>query len=211
MRRLVLLLFLIVLAVAGWRFRDTLLHVVQDLRGDADASAVATPELAAAADRKLERLASGEVGIVALSGLELQSLLEYRYVQLLPAFVESPEITIARGRLRVTGRVPTGQLPELRGVPSLASFLPDTTELTVAGQLFPLDDGRVGLGVEEVSTGRIPLPRRFVPELLKQIGRVDEPGLPDDALALPLPEAVSTAYVRGDSLYLRGRPRTGND
>jgi hypothetical protein len=35
---------------------------------------------------------------------------------------------------------------------------------------------------------------------LRKLGRNDEPGLPDDALAIPLPPGADAAYVRGDSL-----------
>jgi hypothetical protein len=209
MRRIVLLLFCVVLAVAAYRFRDPLLALVA-ARTDQPAGEQASPELADSADRKLAALANGERDVVAFSGAELQSLLEFRHTQALPAFVDSPSIEIRRGRLRVGGRVPVENLPNVRGIGEAAAFLPDTAELAVTGQFLPLGDGRVALGIDDVSTGRIPLPRRLLPGLLRQLGREDEPGLPSDALPLALPPGARDAYLRGDSLYLRGAGRASN-
>jgi hypothetical protein len=210
MRRIVLLLFCVVLAVAAYRFRDPLLALLADARADRHAGEQASPELADSADRKLAALANGEREVVALSGAELQSLLEFRYTQVLPAFVDSPSIEIRRGRIRVGGRVPVENLPSVRGIGEAAAFLPDTAELAVTGQFLPLGDGRVALGIDDVSSGRIPLPRRLLPGLLRQLGREDEPGLPSDALPLPLPPGARDAYLRGDSLYRRGVGRASN-
>jgi hypothetical protein len=203
MRTIVFILFVLVVALAAWRFQEPLRNALANVRGDRGRAAEASPELAAAADRKLDALASGETRLIALGGPELQSLLQYQYAQVLPAFVDSPRVDIRRGRLRVRGRVAVENLPRIGGIGDAASFLPDTAELAVTGQFMPLGDGRVALGIDEVSTGMIPLPRRFLPGLLRQLGRRDEPGLPEDALALPLPSGASTAYLRGDSLYLR--------
>jgi hypothetical protein len=203
MKRIVLLLFLTVLGLAVWRFHDPLRAAIDGWR-DARTTRVATsPELAAGANLKLSELASGQRDIIALSEAELQSLLEYHHIQLLPAFVDSPRIEIRRDRLRLVGRVPVERLPRVRGIGNLAGILPDTAELAVTGQLFPFGEGRVAFGIDDVSTSRISLPRSLLGPLLVQLGRVDEPGLPADALALPLPPGVGAAYVRGDSLYLR--------
>jgi hypothetical protein len=88
----------------------------------------------------------------------------------------------------------------------VAALLPDTTEVTVRGQLLPLDGGRVAFAIDEVTAAHIPLPRRIVPAALERLGRRDEPGLPRDALALPLPPGAAGAYVRADSLVLLARP-----
>jgi hypothetical protein len=203
MKRIVLALFLAVVGLAAWQFRGPLLSAILEWRSGRVAAEPPTPELAAAADGKLAALAGGEREIIALSGTELQSLLMFQYAQVLPAFVDSPRIEIRNDRLRVRGRVSVDRLSAIRELGNAARFLPDTTELAVAGQLLPLGDGRIALGIDEISASRIPLPRRIVPSVLRQLGRVDEPGLPEDALALPLPNGATTAYLRGDSLYLR--------
>jgi hypothetical protein len=206
MRSIVLVLFLAVVLVAGWRFRDQLAEL---LRRDAAVTAVATPELAASAALKIEQLADGRQQRIALSQSEVQSLLVFRYRQALPAFVDSPRIELRGDRMRVRGRIPVEQLPRVDGIGDAASFLPDTADLAVTGRFLPLGAGRVAFGVDEISTARVPLPGRLVPGLLRQVGRTDEPGLPDDAIALTLPDGAGAAYVRRDSLIIIGRSADG--
>jgi hypothetical protein len=103
------------------------------------------------------------------------------------------------------------RLPQLSELGEAAAFLPDTTEVGVTGQLLPLRAGRVALAVDQVRAARIPLPKRLVPGALRKLGRKAEPGLPADALALPLPPGVDAAYVRGDSLVFLKNGRTSKN
>jgi hypothetical protein len=204
MKVIVLILLIAVLAVAGLRFAGPLGNVLQGLRGT-DAGFESTPELADAAERKLECLSSGECGEAALSGPELQSLLDYRYTQVMPAFIDSTRIELSDDRLRVRGRIASERLPTVRGIGNPSAVLPDTADVSVTGHLVPLANGRVGFVIDEVHASRIPLPSRMVPGILRGIGRTEEPGLPDNALGVPLPFGATSAVVRGDSIYLRGR------
>jgi hypothetical protein len=166
----------------------------------------ASPALAESADAKLQILKSGAATSIALHANELQSLLQYRFLQLLPAFVDSPQIDLAEDRIHVRARVPVERLPTISDLGEAASFLPDTAEIGLTGTLLPLDSGRVALAIDEVRAARIPLPQRLVPRALQRLGRRDEPGLPPAALALPLPPGAAAAYVRGDSLVLLAQP-----
>lgn len=195
-----LVLVLLVLAVAWW-FRHDLAEVWRSAGGDT-AEVAPSPELADRADGKLEDLASGRNGRAVLSEVEIQSLLEYRYRDLFPSFVHAPQVSIESGRLRLEARVPTSDLGPLPGIEHAQTLLPDTAEVSVLASVLPLDAGRVALAIEEVTAARIPVPSRIVPGLLERIGRVPEPTLPEDALALRLPPGAHTAYVRGDSLFL---------
>ncbi|MGH7551881.1 MAG: hypothetical protein ACREMQ_02510 [Longimicrobiales bacterium] len=213
------LVVLAALLVAGWIYRDPIRSIWHRARVEVEpriATPLAmppapetSPELADEADRKLSGLAGGTRGHVALAEVEVQSLLRYRYAQLLPAFVDSLRIEFDGSRIRLRGRLPVDKLPRLG---EAAALLPDTTEVTVTGQILPLEDGRIALAVDEVTAANIPLPRRFVPGALTRLGRRDEPGLPVDAVALPLPPGVGAAYVRNDSLVLLSRTaqRTSN-
>ena len=102
-------------------------------------------------------------------------------------------------------RVPVDRLPSISEIGDAAAFLPDTAEVALTGRLLPLDEGRVALSIQEVKAARIPLPQRLVPRALQRLGRRDEPGLPRNALALPLPKGASSAYLDSDSLVLIGR------
>lgn len=210
LRGVVALILLLVVAVVGFLNRDRLLELWTDVRGLAETPAVQpSPELAAQAQSRLDSLENGELRAAALTEVELQSLLRYRYATLLPAFVDSPSVELDDGRLRITGRVPIDRLPDVEGLSQAAALLPDTTHVAVTGQLLPLGSGRVALAVDEVSVSRIPLPDRMVGAVLSRLGRRDEAGLPADALALPLPAGATNAYVRGDSLVLVGRDAAG--
>jgi hypothetical protein len=204
------LLFLVLLVGGGyllWTERDRVLTLV----GRDQAIASAEPErpsegLAEMAAAKLENLKNGHVESVSFNQLELQSLLQFKFVQLLPAFVDSPQVELKNDRINVKAWVPVENLPSLSELGDAAGFLPDTTEVSMSGHLLPLDSGRVALAIDQVRAARIPLPKRLVPRALQRLGRKDERGLPKDALAVPLPAGAVAAYVHGDSLVLMGRP-----
>jgi hypothetical protein len=210
MRRVVALVVLVTLLAGAWLYRERLRTAWHDIRGIRDSTLVATPELAEAASAKIEGLRDGDSQRVALSQVELQSLLLYQYQGVLPAFLYSPEVELREDRMRLRVRVPIDNLPFVDGIGEAAAFLPDTTELTITGRLLPLDTGRVAFAVDDVAAQRFPLPRRLVPGALERLGRRDEPGLPADAMALPLPPGVAAAYVRRDSLILLARPPAPN-
>lgn len=210
LRRLVLLVVLVLIAGAAWLFRDRLLVLWNDLRGMA-AVEEPVPSLAIAerAQEKLTALANGDSTRVALAGIEVQSLLEFRYRELLPAFVDSARVEIRGDRMSLHVSLPTDRLPRIEELEEVLGFLPDTTPVTVRGALLPLDSGRVALAIDEVRAARIPLPGRILPGALERLGRRDEPGLPPDALAVPLPPGAAAAYVRRDSLVLLARRSNG--
>lgn len=202
------LVLAVVIAVFAFLYRDRLKAAWEGLRGEeAVVVNVVSQDLADQASLKLEELAGGERDIIALSEIELQSLLTYKYRELLPAFVDSPTVELNGDRIRVKGRVPVDRLPQVSELGQAASFLPDTTELEVSGTLLPLNGRRVALAVEQVKAARIPLPQRLVSGALNQLGRVDETGLPADAIALRLPPGADAAYVRGDSIFFMSRNR----
>ena len=201
LKSIVGLALVLVLAVFLFLNRDRISGAWSDLRGGKEETQLGpSPELADIADEKLAGLKSGETSSVALSENELQSLLQYKYKQLLPAFVDSPRVELDNGKIIVQARVPVERLPQLSELGEAAAFLPDTTEVGVTGQLLPLRAGRVALAVDQVRAARIPLPKRLVSGALRKLGRKEERGLPADALAVPLPPGADAAYVRGDSL-----------
>lgn len=209
-KRLVVLTVLVVLLGAAWLFRDRLRLAWNDIRGLGESALVATPELADRAQEKIEALRDGSTARVALSAVELESLVLYRYQGALPGFLGTPRIELQDDRLRLRARLPVDKLPNVEALGEAAAFLPDTTDLTVSGRLLPLDTVRIALAVDDVTAQRIPLPARLVPGALERIGRRDEAGLPPNAIALPLPPGVAAAYIRSDSLVLLARPRAGN-
>ena len=198
------LLLLIVVAGLAWTQRARLLSWFGD-EAQAETKMLPSPELARIAEAKLDDLNEGRASSISLRAVELESLLRYRYIQLLPAFVDSPQLVLNNGTIEVKARVPVDRLPAVSELGEAASFLPDTTELGLRARLQPLDKGRIALSIERVSAAGIPLPDRLVPNALKQLGRKNEPGLARNAVALPLPPGVTAAYVSADSLVLTGQ------
>ena len=203
MRRIAMLVVLLALLVGAWLFRDRLIGMWQSLRSE-DVPQNVSPELADRAEQKLAALTGEDAPArVTLTSSELQSLVTYRMAESLPAFILDPVVTVEDGEMRVHARVPTDEVAGMRslgGTEEILSMLPDTTEVVAKGHLIPLGDGRVALSVDEVTAASIPLPARVIPRILASIGRRDEPNLPEDALAVRLPDGVSNVFADGDSI-----------
>ncbi|HEX2168094.1 MAG TPA: hypothetical protein VHG09_12750 [Longimicrobiales bacterium] len=207
LRRAIALLMVLLLLAGAWMFRDRIRTAWNDWRGTEEEVLEPSAELAAGAEARLDSLRAGTATSVSLSAIELESLLLHTYRGVLPAFLDSPQVSLDGDQLQLRARVPIDKLPRVDGFGEAAAFLPDTTELAVSGKLIPLDSGRIGFGIDDVSAARVPLPERFIAGALTRLGRRDEAGLPDDAIAVPLPAGAAAAYIRGDSLVLLARPR----
>jgi hypothetical protein len=201
LRRLVSLVLLVAIVAAIWYFRADIMAKWRQFRGETPA-AVSPEEAARSANAKMAALESANPPArTALSEPELQALLRSRFAPALPAWLDSTRIRLEGDRIRLSGRVPLDHLPQVRDLGQVAGLLPDTSEVAVTGQVIPLSRGRVALAVDQVTAAHIPLPRRLIPDVL---GRMKKPGdtTPSDALSLPLPRTISSAYVRNDSLIL---------
>jgi hypothetical protein len=191
------LLLLLVVGVAAWMFRDTLLG---RWAGEAQYSEV-SEEAALSAEAKLERLRTrGDT--VRLSEVELASLLRFRVADRYPDLLQNPSAGMAGDTLRVGARFPTERLPELQELERVRPFFPDTTRIDVAGRLRERGPGRAALEIDEVAVAGIPIPQRYYPSVLERLGRRDEPGLPANAMAFGLPEGVGSARVENGYLVL---------
>lgn len=195
--------------VVGWLNRDQIERVWRSVRVEVDAPAsdsAVSPEAAERAQDKLTALETGRDDRVALGEDELQSLIQYRYSQMLPIFTDTPRITLEDSVIRLRARLPVDKLPRVNELGQIAALLPDTTEIAVTGAVLPLGRGRVALAVEQMSAADIPLPRQMVPAVLRQLGRKDQPGVPENAVGVPLPPGAGGAYIERDSLVLLARP-----
>ncbi|HUF67098.1 MAG TPA: hypothetical protein VMM79_00505 [Longimicrobiales bacterium] len=133
---------------------------------------------------------------------ELQSLLEFRYRQMIPDYVHSPRITLEQDKIAIALRLPADRLPRIGELGQMLALLPDTTDIEILGTLLPSDEGHVAFTVDAITAHRIPIPARLVPTVLDMFGREDVPGLPADALRIPLPVGARSAYIRADSLVI---------
>jgi hypothetical protein len=153
---------------------------------------------------RFEAFRRGEVGEqLALSASEIESVVRYSVPGIIPEGIGDPRIRMADGVVTLTARVAIETFPRMPDLSAVLGFLPDTVEVSFEGTLSPLDDERWdALVVHEVQAGFIPLPDRVIPQILEALGREYVGGLPDDAIAIPLPDGIKSAYILRDSLVL---------
>lgn len=213
-RRLIGLATLILVAYAGFRWGPMIFPRLERALGLGGGGAGViesrgddvTPEVAEAALDRFEAFRrDGQAQRMALGGPELSALVRYAIPGLVPEGVSDIVISLRDGRVRVGARVALDAFPRLPQLREVVGILPDTVLLDLEGALVPLDQSFMALLVERVEASRIPLPRRMVGEVLGALGRQGPPSLPQDALAVPIPDGVRSVYVLGDSLILERR------
>jgi hypothetical protein len=197
-----LLVVLAALAAAGWYFRDRIPWPWKPKHEEP----VAVSEAAArSAEEKLDRLRRGR-DTVHLSEIELTSLLRYRVQgQLADGALKQPEVHLSGDTVRLSARLSVDRLPDVPELRRVRSFLPDTADVDVRGRLRTVSNGRVALQVTKASFARFPIPHEWEGQLLKRLGKRDEPGMAQDEFPIRLPPGVSGARVEGGQLVLSPR------
>jgi len=208
----VTLLLLLGAAYAGWRWGGLVFPQIQERLGSPEVVRPAdepgpSPEVA---DSVLERVqllqGSGEGDIVALAGREITSVLRYSVPGLVPKGVRDPEVSFKEGRAHLRAKVALDAFPELPDLGAVMDLLPDTVTVELEASLLAFGSQTAALVVHRIDANRIPLPRRVIPDILRALGRRDQPGLPPEALLVPLPAGVISAYIHSDSLFLSYDP-----
>jgi len=205
--RAVILLLLVVAAYAGWRWGPQFFPRVQvwvgQLVAEKDESLPASAALADSVVAQVQELRrGGSPGRMAFGDRELTSVLQYSVPGLIPDGVTAPEVSLGEDRVRLGAQVALGAFPDLPDLGPILGILPDTLDVVLEASVLPFGPGRAALMVHGLEASRIPLPRRLIPEILTAMGRTAEPGLPPEAILVPLPSGVAAAYILGDSLIL---------
>jgi hypothetical protein len=207
-RRVVLALALVVAAYAGFRWGPAVFPRVEALLGIGSRTAeTAEPqpsaELADAALDRFERFRAGEGGErLALGSTELTSVVRYSLPGLLPPGVSEPEVRLREGKVHVSARVAVESFPRLPELGQVVGLLPDTLLMSLRGSLVPLDQAHLALVVDRVEAAHIPVPARMMSQVLDGLRGTRAPGVPRDALAVPLPDGLASVFVERDSLVL---------
>lgn len=217
--RIVTVVALLVAVVVGWRYApDDWRQRVDDLRaqvveiagdvtdganGGAEESA-ATPALAEATLDRVERFRAGSApdDELTLGADEVSSVVRYAFPGILPQGLTDPSVSMRDGRITLSARVARDAFPEIPSLEDVVGLLPDTVPIRMAGSLGPRDRSSATLYVDDVQAARVPLPDRFIPEILRALGREDRDGLPPHAMVVPLPQGLQAVWVRRDSLVL---------
>jgi hypothetical protein len=205
--KILILVGLVAAAYAGWRWGALVFPKIHELLGLSEVEEVAgpypTPELADSVMILVQQYRRGEDRApLALGGNELTSVLQHSLPGFVPDGIMTPEVTLRDGRVNVKARVSLQDFPELPDLGPIIGILPDTLDVGFQGSLTPFDEGRAALLIHRVEAARIPLPRRLIPEILAAMGRRDAPGLPSEAVLVPLPSGLGSAYILADSLIL---------
>lgn len=201
----------LIAAFAGWRWGDRVFPRVESWIGveaEAEARSDVTPDVAQRAVEKVDALREREEpSELALGGDEVASVLRYAAPGVLPAGVAPPEIELADGGMTVSTRVAVDAFPPVPELERVLGILPDTVPVRIDGSLMPFGDEGAALVVHRIRVSGLPLPRRLTPRVLELLGRRSEPGLPPEAMTVPLPRGLRTAYIHSDSLILVAAPR----
>jgi hypothetical protein len=199
--------FLFAATLAGWRWGPAVFPRVGSWFTEEEASVevLPSPELADTALDRFERFRLGESGDqLILSAAEVVSVIRYSAPGMVPGGVSNPIVEFRDGVVSLSAGIAVQAFPGLPTLDGILGFLPDTVSIAVEGALSPLDDGGVALVVHGVRASFIPvpLPDEMTPRILTALGRRHIAGLPEDALAFPLPDGVRSAHVLRDRLIL---------
>ncbi len=197
-------------AFAGWRWGPAVFPQVerwfaQFAQGEGTVEILPSPELAEAVLDRFERFRRGDGGNqLSLSANEVASVIRYSAPGMVPGGVSATAVEFQDGLVTLTARIAVVAFPGLPALDGILGFLPDTVSISVEGALAPLDQDGVALVVHGVRASFIPvpLPEGMTPRILTALGRRATAGLPEDALAFPLPDGVGSAHVLRDRLIL---------
>jgi hypothetical protein len=194
-------------AYAGFRWGGDVFPTVERWMGrdSIDVSAPEpSPSLAQSTLQRVEAFQNGGFGEprLLLGGAEVSSVVRYSLPGLLPEGVSEPTVTFRGDDLLLSARVAVASFPDMPALAEVLGLLPDTVNIEMRGALIPFAPRLTALHVERVEASRIPLPARMVPGILNALGRREREGLPSDAMAIPLPNGITSAYVENDHLIL---------
>ncbi len=213
-KRGVFLIILLGAAYAGFRWGPAVFPGLERMifmeADDRGSGAGPSPELADATLDRFEAFRQGTTGDrLALSSDELTSVIRYSLPGILPPGVHDASVELSDGRANVSARLAVRDFPELPDVDAVVGLLPDTVLIELRGELEPYDQAHLALVVDRVRAARIPLPNRMVSEVLAGLAGERRPGLQDDALAVPLPDGLSSVVIEGDSLIMTAKRAEG--
>jgi hypothetical protein len=171
-----------------------------DRADDSAYAAAISPEAAAAAEEKLRRLGAGEE--VRLTDSEVNSLFRYRPEVWSLGGMKSPMVRMRGDTLWLSGAVDPEYLPPHPALDAVRMILPDTVRVDLAGTVAPFNERNAAVEVGSVEIAGMPFPARYFPEIIARLGFPEQPGLPERAVALPLPAGIRSARVADGELIL---------
>jgi hypothetical protein len=204
--KIVAVVALVVAAYAGWIWGPLVFPRIQDWMGmsppDVAAGPAPSAELADSVLSRVQAFPGGVDGEIALSGREVTSVIRYSVPGLIPSGIRDPEVTFQDGHVFLSAEVILASFPNLPDLGPILGMLPDTLHVEMEASLMPYGAEESALLIHGLEASRIPIPRRLIPEILRAMGRTDRPGLPPEAMAVPLPASLGAVYILADSLII---------
>ena len=163
----------------------------------------------AVATRALEgyrAVLGGEADRWILTAEEVEGLLRTEAGDRLPVGSADVGVRLVDGEARIDLQVAFELLPELVELERVRGVLPDRIPLTLRGTLLTLDETEAVLVVRRVDAVGVPIPRALFPAALGPLGSDRRAELPPEALPVPLPTGIGSAYIDGDRLVLLESP-----
>lgn len=198
-------------AYAGWKWGPAVFPQVEAWLGDQRADSVVeapvvaepTPAIAEATLDRVQALRNAGAGErLELEAVELSSVLRHTLPGIIPPGIGQPTVELDGESVWISARVQTAAIPNLPAFDDIVGFLPDTVDMRLRGTVLPFGDGWAAVQVERIDAERIPLPSRLIPGILEALGRRPREGLPERALAVPLPSGLERVFVEGSRMVL---------
>ena len=204
--KLLFAIFVLLLLVAGWLYRDRLGDMGRaawrEFRGEAPAAAAVvagspSAQNLASAQRKIGQLEAGRADSVVLTAGEAASLIRNGLDRHAGAFFDSMAVRLLDGRISVDAVIRTGRLPsEVLG--PFASAVREREPIRAEGNLRVLEPGLAGWDVQRMQFRDIPLPKDAIPRLLDRVS--GDSGMRE--VPVRLPRGVADLQVRSGGLTL---------
>lgn len=191
---------LLVLAVAGWMYRDEIADWLES-RGEVVMEAEPSEELAERAEEKLAAIADGTAeGEMRLTETELQSYVLYRLAPGFPDGVSDPVVDVRDSTIAMSAALDMRRLAiGSDAAEGLRRFIGDSARVTT--ELLPSvqEPGRARLQVLSLQAGLFPVPPLLIGTVLREVG------LPNDgarAIVVPIPEDVRSVRIESEQVIL---------
>ena len=156
---------------------------------------------------RFERLSWGESNDkLVLASVEVSSVVRYAVPGIIPLGLLEPMVEFEEEQVRLSAFVIAEKFPGLPKLDEIIGLLPDTIAVEIQGMIAPLDQGHFSLIVSRLWIAKIPIPSSLIPAILTALGREERRTLPRNALLIPKPDGIESAFVRADSLFLLANP-----
>ncbi len=209
MKKLMLLVFLIPAIYAGFKWGLPPINRFLDLNPCEGCAEDGQPSvfLSDLTMDRFERLRWGESDDkLVLASVEVSSVVRYAVPGIIPLGLLEPRVEFEEEQIRLSALVIAEKFPGLPKLDEIIGLLPDTIAVEMEGMIAPLDQGHFALIINGLWMAKIPIPSSLIPAILTAFGREGRRALPRNALLIPKPDGIESAFVRADSLFLLANP-----